>query len=357
MKKLMAAAAVCTMALVLMGLLRPKPEPQTPRELVLFITQEPDRAEASSSGQEPALQTEREPSALRVLTPEGVRSMELEDYLLQVVLAEMPVTFSEEALKAQAVAARTFAARKMSAPRHPEADICTDSACCQAFASDEALQNLQETEPAQYEKLRRAVQETAGEVLTYDGALIDATYFSCSGGSTEAAVAVWGSETPYLQPVPSPGEEDAPRFHSQVSFKPEDLRRILSEAAPEACRDGEPESWLGPVQLTEGGGVDTMELGGVLFSGTKLRSLFGLNSARFTLQYADGVFRFDVLGFGHRVGMSQYGAEHLAQLGFSYKTILLYYYRGVQIRKLPDECPGVFDTVTIRTDSEPASEP
>ena len=150
--------------------------------------------------------------------------------------------------------------------------------------------------------------------------------FSCSGGSTEAAAAVWGTDVPYLQAVDSPGEQDAAPYASTVTCSPAEFAETLGLAA-----DGDPAGWLGGTSYTAGGGVDTCTIRGQAYAGTRLRQLFGLNSTRFSLRYADDVFRFDVRGYGHRVGMSQYGANAIARLGFGYQTILRYYYRGAKI--------------------------
>ena len=174
------------------------------------------------------------------------------------------------------------------------------------------------------DKASNAVQQTQDEVLTYGGALIDAVYFSCSGGSTEAAAAVWGTDVPYLQAVDSPGEQDAAPYASTVTCSPAEFAETLGLAA-----DGDPAGWLGGTSYTAGGGVDTCTIRGQAYAGTRLRQLFGLNSTRFSLRYADGVFRFDVRGYGHRVGMSQYGANAIARLGFDYQTILRTY-RGAK---------------------------
>lgn len=177
------------------------------------------------------------------------------------------------------------------------------------------------------------VRQTAGEVLTYDGQLIDAVYFSCSGGATEAAVAVWGTDVPYLQAVESPGEEAAPRFSSRAVFSPEEFSQRLMQENPDVQLNGSPDTWLGETTRSAGGGAATCSIGGVSFSGTQLRRMFGLNSTRLTLSYQDGDFVFDVTGFGHRVGMSQYGAQTMARLGFSYQTILQYYYQGAEVER------------------------
>lgn len=264
---------------------------------------------------------------LRVLRDGSVEEVALDTYLAQVVLSEMPASFAPEALKAQAVAARTFACRQTAGGKHENADVCAQSACCQACLTVEDLRaRYGDGFEAAWDKALAAVRETQNEVLTYEGALIDAVYFSCSGGSTEAAAAVWGTDVPYLQAVDSPGEQDAAPYASTVTCSPAEFAETLGLAA-----DGDPAGWLGGTSYTAGGGVDTCTIRGQAYTGTRLRQLFGLNSTRFSLRYADGVFRFDVRGYGHRVGMSQYGANAIARLGFDYQTILRYYYRGAKI--------------------------
>ena len=131
----------------------------------------------------------------------------------------------------------------------------------------------------------------------------------------------------------SPGEQDALRYESEAVFPEDELRAILNKAAPEAKLDGPPDGWFSEPVLTEGGGVASINIGGAAFTGTQLRSLLGLNSTRFTVTCGDGEVVFHVRGFGHRVGMSQYGANAMAKLGFDYRAILQYYYRGAGIEK------------------------
>jgi stage II sporulation protein D len=168
--------------------------------------------------------------------------------------------------------------------------------------------------------------ETAGQVLRYDGALIEATYFSCSGGMTEDAAAVWGSDLPYLQSTPSPGEEKAEHFTDTVTFTAEEFARRL-DIAPE----GLPATWFSEPVYTDGGGILTMEIGGVTFKGTTLRQLLGLNSTAFILSAVGDTITVTTKGFGHRVGMSQYGADAMAVQGSTYEQILLHYYRGTTL--------------------------
>ena len=136
---------------------------------------------------------------------------------------------------------------------------------------------------------------------------------------------------PYLQAVESPGEEAAPRFSSRAVFSPEEFSQRLMQENPDVQLSGRPDAWLGATTRSAGGGAATCSIGGVSFSGTQLRRMFGLNSTRLTLSYQDGDFVFDVTGFGHRVGMSQYGANAMAKEGYSCEEILEHYFTGAQV--------------------------
>lgn len=261
---------------------------------------------------------------IRVLHQGEVREMKLEEYLLGVLLGEMPTSFPVEALKAQAVVCRTYTLRRMGSGRHGDGDICTDSACCQAWKDSDTC-------PEEARQLAlAAIRATDGQVLTYDGALIDATFFSSSGGRTESAVAVWGTDIPYLQAVDSPGEQ-SPHNEDWVTFSLDSFRQILQTYAPETELGGSPSRWFGETRYSPGGGVDSMTIGGVDFSGSTLRKLLGLRSTRFTVTATAEEIRISTQGFGHRVGMSQYGAQAMAQSGKGYEEILKYYYTGVEL--------------------------
>ena len=167
--------------------------------------------------------------------------------------------------------------------------------------------------------------------MIYKGELIDAVYFSCSGGRTEDAVAVWGSQVPYLQSVVSEGEESAAVFESQVSVSLGAFQSTILQHVPEADFSGDPAQWLGAVAITDGGGVDQMEIGGCRISGTDLRRMFHLNSTDFTAAVTKDSIIFSVRGYGHRVGLSQYGANVYAKQGWGYAEILAHYYPDTQL--------------------------
>lgn len=294
------------------------PEPET----VMLVIEEPKQAQ-------PAEQT------VCLKHGGGLLELPIETYLTGVVLSEMPASFELEALKAQAVAARTFTMRQIENGKHGDCDLCSDSSCCQAWTSREDLEEKLGASWQQYwDKVEKAVADTAGEVLTYGGNYIDAVYFSCSGGTTEAAVAVWGQEVPYLQSVDSRGEEAASAYHTTVMVPLSQFQWILQAENQAVDLSGTPASWFGEVTYTDGNGVQTMEIGGQSFTGTRLRTLFELNSAKFEVAVLSQAIEFQVYGFGHRVGMSQYGANAMAQTGSSYKEILLHYYTGVELSQI-----------------------
>ena len=254
------------------------------------------------------------------------REMDMDDYITGVVLAEMPAYFEEEALKAQAVVARTYARKAhVTGGKHGDGSTCIHSSCCQGYTAPEAYLESGGTQ-ADLDKIRAAVAATSGWVLTYEGVLIEATYFSCSGGRTEDAEAVWGADFPYLQAVDSPGEEDAAYYRDTVRFTAEQFETLLG-----VDLKGAPEQWFGEMTKTDGGGVDTILIGGQAYKGTRLRSLLGLRSAAFEIAGAEDGVVITTSGFGHRVGMSQYGADAMAVAGHTYREILAHYYQGTAL--------------------------
>lgn len=295
--------------------------------LMAVLSRTPAQPQAETS-----IPTQTAPAQARTLAvadADGtVRQMELEDYLTGVVLAEMPASFPEEALKAQAVVARTYTCKRMASDKHDGASVCMDAGCCQGYLSPEDYLEKGGTE-ADLERIRQAVGDTAGLVLTYGGDLIDATYFSCSGGVTEDAVAVWGQDVPYLQSVESPGEEDAPRYSDTVRFTASQFRALTG-----CTGSGDPARWFGDTTYTDGGGVARMEICGETYTGVELRRMLGLRSTAFAVEVDDGEIIITTRGFGHRVGMSQYGARAMALAGSDYEEILLHYYTGTALKQM-----------------------
>ena len=264
-----------------------------------------------------------------ILTGSRVTQMELNEYLVGVVLAEMPASFETEALKAQAVVARTYTMRSYRrGGRHDSAAVCTDPGCCQAYIDPTDYLQKGGTQSS-VDKVRGAVMDTGMEVLTYEGELIEAVYFSCSGGSTEDAVAVWGTSYPYLQAVSSPGEEKASHYTDTVTYTAANFEAILGRDLP-----GKPTNWFGVTTYTPGGGVASMEIAGTTYKGTTLRSVLGLRSTAFMINATDTLVTITTKGYGHRVGMSQYGADAMALEGSDYRGILTHYYQGVTLTVL-----------------------
>lgn len=264
-----------------------------------------------------------------VLMEGQIMELELEDYVRGVVLAEMPASFEMEALKAQAIAARTYALRRYrTADRHPNGAICTDPGCCQAWLSDETYL-IQRGTRKEWLKIAGAVTDTTGLIVIYEGGVAETTYFSCSGGRTESAEALWDAKIPYLQAVDSPGEEWAPVFSQELQWSAEAFSAALGREL-----SGQPLEWLGKITYTAGGGVDTMVIGGISYSGVELRRLLGLPSTAFSVTAEENGIRIFARGHGHRVGMSQYGAHAMAQMGSDFEHILAHYYPGTEIDKI-----------------------
>lgn len=257
---------------------------------------------------------------------ENVDTMELEEYITAVLLGEVSAQFHTEALKAQAVAARTYTLYCIDIlKKHNSGAVCTDPDCCQAYCSPEEYLNkggsLQEVQ-----KVIAAVNETAGQVMYYNSRLICATYFASSGGQTEDALEVWGSSYPYLKAVESPGEEECGYYSDQVTLAPQELMKLL-----DVHFTGSPASWFGMVKYTVGGGVDLIRIGGHLYTGRELRKLLNLKSTIITVTATDDAIIFNTKGYGHRVGMSQHGANAMAYKGMDYDSIVKHYYTGVSI--------------------------
>lgn len=251
----------------------------------------------------------------------------LEDYVAGVCAAEMPVEFHEQAICAQAAAARTFALKRMTeGDKHGKNTVCSHSSCCQGYMDKEEF-SLRGGTKTQWDKIVACVKKTEGAVITYRGELIDATYFSCSGGRTEDAVAVWGGEVPYLKSTESPGEEQAEHFIETVQFEKNDfLRKLQISTSGEIV-------FSDPV-YTAGGGIKEITVCDKRYSGTELRSILGLRSTAFRMTSLGSQVIITTKGFGHRVGMSQYGAEAMAKSGKTYQEIINHYYPGTILKNM-----------------------
>ncbi|MDK2926873.1 MAG: stage sporulation protein [Bacillota bacterium] len=271
-----------------------------------------------------------------------VEEMPLERYLVGVTAAEMPAEFHPEALKAQAVAARTYALRRLKSfggagcLKHPEADICTDPACCQGWLSESELRQRWGlfSYPHYHEKIAEAVAATAGLVITYDHELIDPVYHaSCGGLGTEDAAAVWGSSVPYLRHVECNFDGNPPHMGDEVTFTLAELgERLGLEVAVPASQGLD----LAVLSRTAAGRVKELRAGRMTLSGPEVRKRLGLNSTNFSWRLAEGgKVVFTTSGNGHAVGLCQYGANGLAKAGRDFRAILQHYYTGTTVSPPP----------------------
>lgn len=266
---------------------------------------------------------------IAVLMPDGTtQAWPLEEFLPGVVAAEMPASFAPEALKAQAIAARTYVLSHSRGsgglPRHENADICCDSRHCQAWLSGEQLQQRWgEGFAKNYRAISRAVSETDGLAIFYAGSLVETPYCSTCGGRTQAAADVWGQDMPYLQSVPCYWDSHSPRATSVVDLSLEEAARRL--AVKTASLAGMNASY------SAGGAISSLAVGAKTLSGQEVRQALGLDSAACQWLIQNGRILFSTRGFGHGVGLCQYGADGLAKAGYTAQQILAYYYRGVEI--------------------------
>ncbi len=265
----------------------------------------------------------------------SVVTMPLSEYLVGVVSAEMPASFHPQALMAQSVAARTYTLDKLGASpsqNHPEAAVCTDHTCCQAYLSPEqSAANWGAGAGFYSSKVTEAVSATDGQVILYDGEAIAAFYFSSAPGSTLDGDEVFVSDLPYLVGVASPEGEEVPNYQTTVTVPVGEFSALFAAQYPQADLSGSPDTWFSNRVSSSNGGVASLDVGGVTVDGHTLRMLFGLRATHFTPTADQTQVSFVVTGYGHGVGMSQYGAETMAQAGSTWQEILTWYYTDVTI--------------------------
>ena len=274
-----------------------------------------------------------------VWTGGELESMPLEDYILGVTAAEMPASYELEALKAQAVAARTFTAKHMTGELKCKSGhtICTDHTCCQAYIDVDGMKkNWGSAFDKYYGKIKQAVQETEGIVLTSGGKLVTALYHSSSGGRTENCEDVFSVALPYLVSVESAGEEASPEFRTEKTFSTEDFINKINAAFPDSFMK-DPKKDVDVWQRTESGRISLIRLGGTVITGQQLRNALKLRSTNARFAIDDSGVTITCLGFGHGVGMSQCGANAMAKTGSGFESILKHYYTGVALEKFTNE--------------------
>jgi stage II sporulation protein D len=251
----------------------------------------------------------------------------------------MPAKYEIEALKAQAIAARTYTIYQIAnnKGKHGDADICDDSTCCQAWISKEdRMQKWSEEDRENYwNKIVKAVNETAGKIITYENKPINAFFHSNSGGTTETVSNVWsGKDLPYLQSVETSGEDGYSQYSSEVTISKKDLLEKLKKEYPDIQINYEENESIKILDYTQSGRVKTVKFGNTEIAGTKVRSLLELKSTNFAIKLeGDNIF-FSVRGYGHGVGMSQTGADSMAKNGSTCEEILKHFYTGVEITQI-----------------------
>lgn len=271
-------------------------------------------------GEEAAPPKKEESNSFRVKIGEEIKTFTAEEYITGVVAAEMPALYNEEALKAQAVAAYTYAENKRRRSGG-EYDITADSATDQAFIETAAMkEKWGENYEEYYGKIKAAVKAVEGELILYEGEPIFAAYHAISAGRTESAANVWGGDYPYLVAVESVSDKLSKGYKSEVLVsKAEFLEKTGGDTVNETIR-------------SESGTVLSIKIGEKEFKGSEIRKLFSLRSSNFEISLSGEEYRFTVYGYGHGVGLSQQGANYLAGQGFDYREILLWYYKGCEIK-------------------------
>lgn len=262
----------------------------------------------------------------------NIIEINLRDYLLGVVAAEMNPTYHEEAIKAQIIASHTLLLylKNHRSDELGSADISDSPASHQGYlTTEQQKEKWGENYDMYAEKLRKCIDEVLNLTIQYDGEYINSVFHAISNGKTEDAKDVWGGEIPYLKSVTSIGDTLSPAYISTVEFDSKTLKEKLKEYNIDFSDT--PEEWVEKISNTESGMVNNIKICGKDIKGTEIRTALGLKSSTFSVELKDDKFIFTVKGYGHGVGMSQYGANHMANQGFDYKGILKHYYTGIEI--------------------------
>lgn len=257
-------------------------------------------------------------------------TMPLREYVIGVTAAEMPVSFAHEALCAQALASLTYTLYQQQHPKQTLADgaeLSDDPGSYQAFwTEDEMRERWGDRFDDNYAAVSGAVDEVIGYEIVYRDEPVAAAFHAISPGKTESAENVWGDSIPYLISVDSEGDSVSPKYRSSLTVNAKEFGAKLGLDTDDA-----PEDWLGEAVYSEAGTLLTVEIAGKTCTGQELRRIFGLQSAAFTLSCDGGSFTFDVKGYGHGVGMSQYGADYYARQGMTWREIVAHYYPGTAV--------------------------
>ncbi len=275
---------------------------------------------------------------VKITKTNEIIAMDVNDYLRGVVPAEMPPTFEIEALKAQAIVARTYLYNKIAQNGHTDADICDNFNHCQAFYTEDKLEEIwrnkgysDKTIEEYKERVNIAVNETTDIVAKYNGECIKAFFHANSGGVTESSKEIWGGEDiPYLVSVESLGEESHPYYKTKVIIKKTEFNKIILDNINYNVDNKE----LQVSDYTISGRVKNLKIGDQVIKATTLRSLIGLKSTCFNIENTKDEYIFNVKGYGHGLGMSQTGANYYAKIGKKAEEIIKHYYTGVKVEKI-----------------------
>ena len=263
-----------------------------------------------------------------------IEQVKLDEYLCNVVSAEMPADYELEALKAQSIVARTYTIYKIVNKKHENADICDDSTCCQAWISKEdRLARWDENKKeSNWQKICDVVESTKWKIVTYENKPINAFFHSNSGGITEIPVNVWGGEGyPYLQSVETSGEDTYSQYLSEIVLTQNELLDKLRKKYSDIAIDFSNADSIKILEFTEGTRVKTVRFGNHEISGVDARQIFGLRSTNFEIIRENDNIKFSVKGYGHGVGMSQTGADSMAKQGYTAEDIIKHFYTGIEI--------------------------
>ena len=271
----------------------------------------------------------------------NVEELDLEEYIMGVVASEVPANFNEEALKAQAIAARTFYMNRRNNPckdaKNKGAEVC-DTTNCQVYMNKEQRMSKWSSSQAEsnWNKIQKAVLDTKGQVLTYEDSILEyPQFFATSSGKTEDAKDVFSIDVPYLKSEESKGEEIAPKYKTTVEIPiNEFVNKINTKYSTANVKENNLESLIKIQSYTESGSVKEIKIGNEIIKGTEFRELFNLNSTNFKFDIEKNIIKINCKGYGHGVGMSQWGANVMAKNGSKYDEILKHYYSGVEIQEI-----------------------
>lgn len=330
-------------------------EQPAPRARISSGSQAPDQSEKSPASSQQEEQPAKEAAALPISRVEAlsepvklfdsatgrVVTMSQQEYVLGAVCSEMPPQFHPEALKAQAVAAHSYLLRcKEQESRAPTErlrgaylEINTENR--EGYVSEATAREMYGDHfDVYYPAVKEAVQQVENQILVYDDEPIVAAYHSMSGGMTEAASNVWTGSADYLVPVSSPGDRLAPDYETTETFPADQVASVLKTLYPGIELPQDPSGWFTDITRSDSGYITEIQIGETTVAGQPLRMALGLRSTNAKISYQDGSFSFTVTGYGHGVGMSQYGADYMARQGSDYREILAHYYQGAELVRI-----------------------